>query len=285
MTIYAFDTDKHFVFLGAGKFQSPTPSWMHYRRKLLEFEFMLVTDGVLYIADHNNRYEVSKGEYILMAPTDNQHGYRASSCSFYWMHFSYNNNQNNPLICNDIEQLDLQPKELIIPKKELLSSYERVIILMKQLLDSDKRYRESILNKYLTSAILAETANQSTLFRKLSKVNSGDQLFNDIYEYILMHASENITVNSLAEYFNYSPTYLTSFFRRHSGLTIKQFMLQAKMEIAKAELTDSNHSVTQIAYNVGFDDVHNFSNAFKKVVGLSPTVYRNTFAKRHLNNT
>ena len=39
------------------------------------------------------------------------------------------------------------------------------------------------------------------------------------------------------------------------------------MDSAMAELTDTNHTVSQIAYNVGFQDAHNFSTAFRDSTG------------------
>ena len=47
-------------------------------------------------------------------------------------------------------------------------------------------------------------------------------------------------------------------------MTLKQFILKSKMDSAMAELTDTNHTVSQIAYNVGFQDAHNFSHGFPK---------------------
>ena len=54
------------------------------------------------------------------------------------------------------------------------------------------------------------------------------------------------------------------------------------MELAKALLTDTNLPVSQIGYDIGFSDNHNFSNAFKKITGQSPSDYRNTYAERML---
>ncbi|MBQ8846333.1 MAG: helix-turn-helix transcriptional regulator [Lachnospiraceae bacterium] len=60
-------------------------------------------------------------------------------------------------------------------------------------------------------------------------------------------------------------------------------MIQKKMEYAKAELAETNHSVSQIGYTLGYSDPHNFSNAFKKETGLTPSEYRDSYAKRKLN--
>ena len=68
MMIYDFDINKQFSYSWCGKFQSPSQEWMHLTRKLIDFELMVVTEGVLYIASDKNKYSVKKGEYLLMKP-------------------------------------------------------------------------------------------------------------------------------------------------------------------------------------------------------------------------
>lgn len=283
MAIYNFDIRKQFTYHWCGKFKSPSPEWMHLTRHLIDFELMLVTEGTLYIASNKKKYTVSKGEYLLMKPTDLQYGHQASDCTFYWLHFTYNDNYNDPIIIQSHdEKLASDSDHLMIPEKGPLSLAERIIILMKQLQDSAKRYGDTTLNHYLTAAILSELSNQSYLFRRPGDTNQQHQLYNDICDYITLHISENIKVSELASYFGYNKKYLPSFFRKHSGITVKQYILHTKMEFAKAELTDTNHSVSQVAYNIGFNDVHNFSIAFKKITGLTPSDYRNSYNKRNL---
>ncbi|MCQ2584006.1 MAG: helix-turn-helix transcriptional regulator [Treponema sp.] len=77
---------------------------------------------------------------------------------------------------------------------------------------------------------------------------------------------------------------MTTFFKKASGKSLKQFILERKMEEAKALLSDSTRTVSEIAYSLGFSDNHNFSRAFKKVTGQSPSEYRDSFADRMLYN-
>ena len=66
-------------------------------------------------------------------------------------------------------------------------------------------------------------------------------------------------------------------------MPLKQFILQKKMERAKAELSDTDHSVAQIGYNLGYSDPHNFSAAFRKVTGLIPSGYRESYSRQQVN--
>jgi AraC family transcriptional regulator, arabinose operon regulatory protein len=268
-----------------GKFSAPTQEWMHITRNLADFEFFIVTEGTLYIGDQKSRYTVRKGEYLLMGPTSYQHGYKASSCQFYWLHFVPSDENGEPgyrMISEDPLLSEYSVDQLVIPAHNVIIDYDRLIVLMKQLQDSDKRYHDRNLNKFLTSTILCELANQTSVFARHEKKRNRNQLYNDIVNYISWHSSENIKVGEVAGYFGYNEKYISVFFRKFSGETIKQFILQKKMDIAKAELSDTNDQISQIGYKIGFSDPHNFAHAFKKIVGLSPTAYRESFAERLL---
>ena len=54
------------------------------------------------------------------------------------------------------------------------------------------------------------------------------------------------------------------------------------MDAANFMLSDGDKAVTEIAAQLGFSDVHNFARAYKKLTGLTPSEYRNAFAKRML---
>ncbi len=278
MINFAFDGNNILSYHWCGKFQSPTNEWMHLTRNLIDFELMVVTDGTLYIADDKNEYAIHKSEYLLMPPTPFQHGYKQGGCSFYWLHFSSDTGFDTA----DSSEVSYENSKIYVPLTGKLTSPERVIILMKQLQDSDKRYHNIYLNNCITSSIISEISCQNILYKKYSQSKQTTQIFNDVADYVQYHSSENITVAEIADYFGYNPKYLSSFFKEQSGMTLKQYMLNVKMDSAKAELSDTNHSISQIAYNVGFNDAHNFTNAFKKITGLSPSEYRQSYGKRAL---
>ncbi|MGN0353306.1 MAG: AraC family transcriptional regulator [Roseburia sp.] len=269
-----------FCYNWSGKFKAPNSEWMHLTRQLFDFELIVVTDGILYIADHRREYEIPAGSFLLMAPTEHQHGYRPSDCSFYWMHFS--SPYGYEMLSADEPFFTPDTLSLSIPMYGILPSTERIIVLMKQLQDSDRRYGMNSLNQYLASAILAELGAQFCVSQKYGDSPQSNQLFQDVVDYINWHICENLKVSDIADYFGYNEKYLSTLFHKWGGTSMKQFILQRKMEHAKAELTDTNHSISQIGYNIGYNDPHNFTNAFKKITGLTPSDYRESYSKRRL---
>lgn len=283
MAYIRFNTEKEFSYHWCGKFVAPDENWIHLTRDLQDYELFVVTDGVLYIGTDKKEYTVAPGEYLLMPPNSFEHGTKSSGCSFYWMHFGYNKEQNDHLLWEGAaSELSYTPGILLLPEQGKLSSPDRIIILMKQLQDSDRRYREVSLNRYLCSAVLAEVALQSRIYPTYGNKVIKEQFYRDICDYVSWHIADNLKVSQVANYFGYNEKYLTTFFKQRAGISLKQYILQEKTERAKADLSETAEPVSQIAFRLGFSDAHNFSNAFHKITGLSPSEYRDIYNKHNV---
>lgn len=280
MKVFKFNSATPFQYNFAGKFTAPNAEWMHLTRQLFDFELFVVTKGVLYISCNDNEYILEKGQYLLMPPYTWQHGYKSSDCSFYWLHFAPSSSYDvveSDKIGNEPDSLSIT-----IPEYGTLQSYERMVVLMKQLQDSERRYGIKSLNNFNTSVILSELGAQCFSRQRYNNSDNSSQLYNDIADYITLNICSNLKVSDIADYFGYNEKYLTTYFKKWSKVSIKQFILQTKMEHAKAELSETNHSISQIGYNIGYADPHNFTNAFKKVTGLTPSDFRDSYSKRRL---
>lgn len=281
MGYLSFDTEKGFNYHWSGRFIAPNDNWIHMTRELSDYELVLVIEGTLYIECDTMSFTVNEGEYLIMPPSKLQRGTKSGYCSFYWVHFD----------AKEYVETDSQnPNEgktdgagwLTIQKQAVCKYKERVVILLKELQDSDKRYRDRYLNNFLTGALLMEISLQTKESAVSKELHSKEQLNSDIKTYISWHISENLRIEELARYFEYNEKYLTTFFKKMNGVPLKQYILNAKIEYAKSILTESNTTVSQVAYSIGFSDVHNFSNAFKNITGMAPGVYRKQYDQHSL---
>lgn len=261
----------NFSYHWCGRFIAQSPDWIHMTRTLSDYELMLITEGELHIAADDREFSAYPGDYILMPPTENQHGTRNSFSSFYWLHFEY-----AALPADNLHD------SLSIPLWGHLRSPERIIILMKQLQDSDRRYRSNALNSYLTGAILSEISLQMKAPSPELLAISKEQTCQDIREYISWHLGEPLKCSQIADYFGYNEKYLTTLFGHRFGISLKQYIIREKMERAKALLTESDTPVAQIGYQLGFADAHNFSHAFSAAVGMTPGEYRKTYDRHNI---
>ncbi len=82
------------------------------------------------------------------------------------------------------------------------------------------------------------------------------------------------SVSTVAKELNLSPNYFGDLVKRESGKTALEFIHLKVISLAKARMQQSNKSVSEIAYDLGFSYPQHFTRLFKKQVGLSPREYR-----------
>lgn len=83
-----------------------------------------------------------------------------------------------------------------------------------------------------------------------------------------------ISLNSVADYVNLSPNHLSMIFSQETGLTFIEYLTKLRIAKAKKMLKSTNMRTSEIAFKVGYNDPHYFSNVFKKAVGCAPTNFR-----------
>ena len=85
------------------------------------------------------------------------------------------------------------------------------------------------------------------------------------------------TVQYIAGQLHLSPKYLSSLLRMLIGQNTQQFIHAKLIERAKEKLSITNLSISEIAYELGFEHLQSFSKLFKKKTDLSPLEFRASF--------
>ena len=283
--LMVFPSNHIFNYLRSGKFEALSDEWKHESMPLqFDYEFIVVTEGTLYLRYMNEDFKVEKGEYLFLPPSDSiREGIKKSYCCFYWIHFTADLFSFPAQISTGEAPSYQRAKCFLIPQNAAVPRVERLIIQMKRLQDLDRdNYPDLTLNASLTAIITELYGQINTELPKNENLLNNKQIYSDIVDYVKRNISNNFTINDIADYFGYSPKYLSRVFSDVLGLSLKQFIISQKMDTAAFYLTDSDRSITEIAASVGFSDVHNFSRTFKKATGFTPTEYRNSYAKRIL---
>jgi len=85
------------------------------------------------------------------------------------------------------------------------------------------------------------------------------------------------TVQYISERLNASPNYLRGLLRTLTGLNTQQHIHEKLIEKAKEKLSTTDLSVSEIAYELGFEHSQSFSKLFKTKTKLSPLQFRASF--------
>ncbi len=307
-----FDINSPVEFCITGKFEAPSSSYVHLRRALnYSYELCVVTKGTLYLSYQERKYSIRPGQYLLMHPADDsnnsQYGYRPSLTDFYWLHFSTPYPPNLVSIDRTSPFPMDNPSRIIIPDQGTLLNPDKVLVLLRHLQDyARSNYNLSAISHetkaiprlpftkpvidYLTTATLCEIYSQECMQRAPRQEGEDSsalkkRVYYSILDYIHENPSRCLKAQDIASHFGYNEKYLSRLFRSITGLTLKQYILQKKIQDANIYLEETELPIGEIAASLGFSDPHNFMKMYKKITGLTPTEYRNTFPKRIIFHT
>lgn len=93
-------------------------------------------------------------------------------------------------------------------------------------------------------------------------------------ELIDAHYAQPLDLDELAHTANFSRFHFLRAFRRAFHATPHEYLTRKRIERAKELLAESELTVTEICFEVGFESLGSFSTLFHKIVGWSPSIYR-----------
>ena len=103
----------------------------------------------------------------------------------------------------------------------------------------------------------------------------------------IVHYSDELPKMNYSDYISeklgYNYTYLSNLFSEVKGITLQQFIIIHKIERVKELLLYNELNLTEIAYKLHYSSVSHLSYQFKKVTGLSPSVYKELKENRNGN--
>lgn len=100
-----------------------------------------------------------------------------------------------------------------------------------------------------------------------------------ITSYIKKNYNQELTLESVADEFGFSPTYLSRMFKRYADVSYKTYLLDLRTEYGFREMMNTDHSLSDVALNNGFSDSRAFAKAFMKRYGMLPSEYRKSMQK------
>lgn len=109
------------------------------------------------------------------------------------------------------------------------------------------------------------------------KKDTHSQIVKQIKAYTAeMYSDAELTLYRVAEHVERPEKYISQLFKEYTGVNFSDHLIKVRMDQAMILLRDSNYTVDEIAARVGYNSSHSFRRAFKRLNGISPSVYRQT---------
>ena len=240
----------------------------HYRcreKGIDQYVLIYCIDGRGFYKLNGQTYFVSRNQYFIL-PAGVPHEYGAAEgekWTIYWVHFRgehasiYAEGAQKPLDVKATLNSNIANRNNIF--EEMLSTLHFGEGI------EDLRYASSLLHYYLAS------------MRYLQQWRRAPQLV-DIVEAAIHYMEENIerriTLQDVTHYVGFSMSYFSAQFKRKTGVSPLAYFNRLKIRHACQLLEGTDLHVNQICYKLGFEDSLYFSRLFSKIMGVSPTTYR-----------
>lgn len=284
-------------YSSCGHFLSTQP-WTHMKRILDNYELIIGLKGILYIRLQNERYEVKPGEVLLLKPGQMHEGYRQTNyyneVAFYWVHFQCESGYKEADLDAVIEKISLAKTNpyyeglhdtIILPEYMVPNSIARINILFKQLLDiSNSNYYTNRICDNLLTTLLYEISQQTMDLLFSNTKGTEDIAFSKVLEWIKINLNRKISLEAVAEAFRFNKKYFARLFKAKIGVTVNQYILTLKLHKAKDLLLQTELSIKEIAFLLGFNDEKYFMKVFRVQEQMTPTEFRKAYGKTHMND-
>jgi len=98
-------------------------------------------------------------------------------------------------------------------------------------------------------------------------------------KYIHENYHQSINLHMLCDHLNLNTCYFCVLFKNQMKMTFSQYLNQVRINESKKLLELTNDTIIDVSLSVGFNNHNHFSATFKKLTGVTPTVYRNQLKK------
>lgn len=111
----------------------------------------------------------------------------------------------------------------------------------------------------------------------------GNETMKTALQYIMQHFQKKIQIKDLLKvtYMSYAAFYPA--FKKTYGMSFTDYLLKIRIGYSCKLLAEDQCHISEIAFDSGFDNLANFNRQFKKIKGITPSVYRSQFRENHKN--
>ena len=260
-----------------------------HNHKVFELNFVEHAPGVRRIVGDSNEV-IGDYDLVLITSPDLEHVWEQNDCISediheITVHFEFDFSDENSIFArNPFTSVRMMMNEarkgLCFPMEAIMKVYQLLNTLSSE---SDGYYA---FMKFLT--ILYELSRcdgartlATSSYAKV-EVASDSRRVLKVKDYISKNYMNEIRLNDVASLAGMSPSSFSRFFKLHTGRNLSEYIIDMRLGYASRMLVDSTHSIAEIGYGCGFNNLSNFNRIFKKKKGCSPSEFRENYHKTRI---
>lgn len=221
-------------------------------------------EGRGWIETGKEKVEIQPSQVVVI-PANTPHKYQSNEqdpWTIYWIHF------RGDLGAFLAEQLLQQAKNYITYSEQRIQLFEDMYANLEKGYSNDNlRYVNMIFYHFLSSLLYADKF-----------INTGNQAVADVLTEVITWMREQIdrviTLQEFADHARLSVSHFSAVFRERTGYSPIEYFNHLKVQKACQYLLFSNMTIKEMAVQLGVNDQYYFSRMFSKLMGMSPSEYR-----------
>jgi AraC family L-rhamnose operon regulatory protein RhaS len=263
-------------------FRLELENWEFEIHKHNFYELIFIANGKGQHLVNDLCYNYKKGDVFLLTPNDAHEFKIEKKTTFIYLKFTeqvffekLNTNKKKyweDALKNVLLKFENVESSIIKSIKDSQHLFSLLQIILYEFSNKAPFNNEVVLE--LFGAIMAIiTRNLNTHQTTTKYLGKDNERINSILTFIRIYAVDNekMDIKKMAEQFFISPNYISIFVKKHSGLSIQQHIIQAKIKIAEKLLKQNRYTINEIADRLGFIDASHFNKIFKKYKLVSPS--------------
>lgn len=256
-------------------FTGPNPSY--HRHDAYEFYLFIRGKTKFYVEQHC--YELTSGDCMIIKPGQLHRSIVTDTAPYERIGINITEDALRMLSSGSTDFYERFEKCTYEDQGDIvcISSYdmEQCIRLTDRYLQSchSGKYGSDLMGMYYFTELLLFILQLFFAPKEKDYKNVMPELVSNTMTYVREHFAEGITLASVSSALNYSSNYVSLLFKRHTGLSLREYILDQKVECAK-KLLAGGSSVSDACQTAGFYDYSNFIRTFKKRTGVPPGHYK-----------
>ena len=230
-----------------------------------DYLLIYIAKGKGYVTIDNKEHIIREKQAFIFHPAEvqNYHFFKKDNAITYWIHF-------NGTHCNDlIDSLNLDKINILKLNIDRVDIEQLLYRLCHEFSQKNPFYEQICSGLLITILGLMSRCVSTQKF-----INKPNNLIEQIIGDIHANPQETFVINDIAKKFSISANHLIREFKKTTGLTPSQYMIEFRLKKAQELLRFSTYSLNEISELLGYQSYSYFSRIFKKHIGISPIDFR-----------